>query len=389
MTAQNIGKRAHAASLMSTQPASALAAPELLTRLFDQTEDFALILMAPDRTITDWFPGASRIFGFSAQEMVGQSALRIFTPEDRQRGAADHEFAVAGASGSSEDERWHMRKDGTRFWGSGVLISIKQSSNEVIGFAKLVRNRTDLRTQTEALEHRIRKCAAGWETQRTSLATLAHELRSPLSSLTNSLAVLRLSSANDGNDQFRIIDRQINLLTRLISDAMESVRASAGRVSLKLEVADLRDIAQASFASVRLLAEAREHHFEILQIGGRLPIKCDPQRIDQVFVNLLNNAIKYTPRGGRITFSVSVEGNEAVARVEDNGIGMSADILPLVFDIFTREESAHTISPEGIGLGLALVRELVSLHGGTVQARSDGRDKGSMFVVRLPLLQTT
>jgi PAS domain S-box-containing protein len=363
------------------------SAYDFLILLLEQSEDIALILMDTNGNITDWFQGATHVFGFTAEEMVGQPALRIFTPEDIQRGASAHEFVVAKTIGRSEDERWHIRKDGTRFWGSGVLISVRQSSGELLGFAKIVRNRTDGRAQTEALENQIRHLGTTAENHRKFLATFAHELRNPLASLTNALALLRMDyeGREDRSDVFALMERQILLSTRLIDDSLDFIRAGGTGTRLKSTIVDLTQIAKRSFETVQPQAIARQQRFEILAIGGAVRVQCDPQRIDQVIVNLLNNAIKYTPPGGRVTFSISVEDSEAVMRVEDTGVGMSADILPWVFEIFTRDESAHETSPEGIGVGLALVRELVTLHGGTVQARSDGRNKGSMFVVRLPL----
>jgi len=144
-------------------------------------------------------------------------------------------------------------------------------------------------------------------------------------------------------------------------------------------------VLEAAAETARPVAEARGHEFQVVPIAGAVPVCADAQRLQQVFANLLDNAIKYTSSGGRIVFNLTTEGGDAIVRVEDNGIGMSAEILPRIFDLFTQEDASRKAVGGGLGLGLALVRDLVELHGGTVQGRSDGRDKGSVFTVRLPM----
>jgi PAS domain S-box-containing protein len=363
---------------------------ELLQLLLDQGEDYALFLMAPDGTITDWFRGAEHVFGFTADEMVGEHARRLFNQEDIDRGAEAHELNVARAAGREEDDRWHVRKDGTRFWGSGVLFALRDKESNVVGFAKLVRNRIDLKTQTEALENQVKALTETGRQKDLFLGVLAHELRNPLAPLTNAVELLRTAPAGPMSPHaLQIIDRQVALLRRLVEDLVDTARIGAGKVDLQLRLLDLKEPMDAAADAALPLAEAREQDFQVLQIAGAVPVNGDPQRLQQVFFNLLTNAVKYTPRKGKILFNLTTEGGDAIVRVEDTGVGMSADILPKVFDLFTQEESSLVLSSGGLGLGLPLVRDLVRLHGGTVQGRSDGRDKGSVFTVRLPLQRTT
>jgi PAS domain S-box-containing protein len=374
---------------MSSRP-PAPPAPELFQLLLEQSEDYALFFTTPDGTITDWYPGAAHIFGFSAEEMVGQSARCLFNEEDLARGAADHEMQVARAAKRAEDDRWHVRKDRSRVWGSGVLFALHDRAERLVGFAKVVRNRTDVKAQTEALENKVHGLEAALEHTRMFLSTLGHELRNPLAPLSNAARLLRSDAPGKTHEQaVRIIERQVALLSRLVDDLMDTTRIRAGKVDLKLEVVDLTQIFEAAAHAARPLAEARGLELQVLPIRGAVPVCVDAQRLQQVFMNLLDNAVKYTPRGGKITFNLTTEGGDAIARVEDTGIGMSAEILPRVFDLFTQEESAREHARGGVGLGLPLVRDLVELHGGTVQARSDGRDKGSVFTVRLPLYKAT
>jgi PAS domain S-box-containing protein len=362
----------------------------LLQLLLDQSEDHALFLMTPDGTITDWFRGAEHVFGFTADEMVGEHVRRLFNQEDVDRGAEVHELKVATAAGREEDDRWHVRKDGTRFWASGVLFALRDKESKVVGFAKLVRNRTDVKIQTEALENQVKALTETDRQKDLFLGVLAHELRNPLAPLANAVELLRTAPAGSmSGHALQIIDRQVALLRRLVEDLVDTARIGAGKIDLQLRLVDLKEPMEAAADAARPLAEAREQEFQVLQIAGAVPVSCDPQRLQQVFFNLLTNAVKYTPRKGTIRFNLTTEGGDAIVRVEDTGVGMSVDVLPKVFDLFTQEQSSLVLSAGGLGLGLPLVRDLVRLHGGTVQARSDGRDKGSVFTVRLPMQGTT
>jgi PAS domain S-box-containing protein len=363
-------------------------AQELTRLLLEQSEEYALFFTDAEGRITDWYPGAEHIFGFRAEEMIGQCAKRLFNAEDLERGAADHELALARTAKRAEDDRWHVRKDGARFWGSGVLFALRDHAGEIVGYAKIVRNRTDLKTQTESLENRVHALEATLERTRVFLATLAHEMRNPLAPLANAALLLRADAAGKPSEEaLRIIDRQIALLSRLVEDLMDTSRIAAGKVELKLAVVDLTELFEAAAQAARPLAEARGLQFQTVPIAGAVPVCVDAQRMQQVFANLLDNAIKYTPRGGRIVFNLTTEGGDAIVRVEDTGIGMSPEIQPRIFDLFTQEDSARKHARGGVGLGLALAHDLVALHGGTVQARSEGRDKGSVFTVRLPMYQ--
>jgi PAS domain S-box-containing protein len=362
---------------------------ELLQLLLDQSEDHALFLMAPDGTITDWFRGAEHVFGFAADEMVGEHVRRLFNQEDVDRGAEVHELNVATAAGREEDDRWHVRADGTRFWASGVLFALRDKESKVVGFAKLVRNRTDVKIQTEALENQVKALTETDRQKDLFFGVLAHELRNPLAPLTSAVELLRTAPAGSmSGHALQIIDRQIALLRRLVEDLVDTARIGAGKIDLHLRLVDLKEPMDAAADAARPLAEAREQEFQVLQIAGAVAVNCDPQRLQQVFFNLLTNAVKYTPRKGTIRFNLTTEGGDAIVRVEDTGVGMSVDVLPKVFDLFTQEQSSLALSAGGLGLGLPLVRDLVRLHGGTVQARSDGRDKGSVFTVRLPMQGT-
>ena len=359
---------------------SALSLSDLLQLLLAQGTDHAVILLDPAGAVVGWLPGAERTFGFTAAEMLGQPLSVLFTPEDRERGADTHELTVARADGRAEDDRWHVRKDGTRVWANGVLTSLRDDAGTVVGFGKLLRDRTDVRAHVEALANAV-------ERNKAFLGTLAHELRNPLSALSNAAYLLRLSPAADDRQAavVGVVERQVQLLRRLVEDVLDVTRVGTGKVELRRRVVPLEEVLARAGDACRPAAERRRLELKLLLMPTPTLVDVDPDRLEQVAANLLGNAIKYTPDGGSVWLKATVEGTEAVFRVEDTGVGVGADMLPRIFDLFTQEASSLGRSQGGLGLGLPLVRELVELHGGSVQVRSEGRDKGSEFTVRLPM----
>jgi signal transduction histidine kinase len=256
-----------------------------------------------------------------------------------------------------------------------------------VSVERYVRNREDefqqlevaLRKQEEALrEADVRK--------NEFLATLAHELRNPLAPLRNSLEVIRLGG--DSPSLFRqvreMMDRQVHQMTCLVEDLLDVTRIAQGKLALRKSTLDLRSVLEQAVQMNAPLLEARKHHLSVHLAAESLWVEAEQTRLIQVFVNLLNNAAKYTPEAGQIILSAAQEGDEAVIRVKDNGEGIAAEMLPYVFELFTQIDVGPHRPEGGLGIGLALVRRLVELHGGTILAASPGVGLGSEFVVRLP-----
>ena len=359
---------------------TAVCPDELLRLLLLQGEDHAVILLDTYGTVVAWYGGAEHIFGYDANEIVGQPLARLFTLEDRERGAQEHELVVARADGRAEGDRWHVRKDGTRIWISGVVVPLRNAAQEIVGFGKVLRDRTDIKAQIDALANVAAR-------QRILLGTLAHELRGPLGPIGNAAQIIRMKTGDALTTPVGMIERQVGYIRRLVDDLMEVTRAGAGKSRLQLERAHLEDILTRAADACRPLAEARRQDFRVLLLPAPTAVRADVDRLHQVVENLLTNAIKYTPKGGQVWLKATVEGNEAVFRVEDNGVGIAPEVLPRIFDLFTQEETSLEHSQGGLGLGLSVVKELVTRHEGTVQVRSKGRGKGSEFTVRLPLLR--
>lgn len=217
------------------------------------------------------------------------------------------------------------------------------------------------------------------------LATLAHELRNPLAPIRNGLSVLRMDPNADIHVLIEMMERQLKQMVHLVDDLLDVSRVTTGKINLKREELDLREIIQSAIETCRPLTESLGHQLEIVLPASPLPLTADWTRISQVLTNLLNNAAKYTPAGGQITLKAERSGDEAIVRISDSGIGIPPEMLGRVFDMFTQVGSTLDRSQGGLGIGLTLVRRLVEMHRGSVEAESPGLGQGSTFIVRLPI----
>jgi PAS domain S-box-containing protein len=328
--------------------------------------------------VTTWNPGAERIKGYRADEIIGAHYSRFFPPEDLAVDAPSRELAAAARQGQIQGEGWRVRKDGSRFWANAVLTALHDENGRLRGFAKVTRDMSD-RKRLEALED------AGRQT-RQFLAMLAHELRNPLAPIRNAVNVMRVRDL--GDPQLRacrdIVERQVEHLTRLVDDLFDLSRITSGKVALQRAPIDATWALTRAVETVRPFIDTRNQTLEIALPEQPVVVDADLTRLAQVVQNLLHNSAKYTPPGGRIVLSLQREGDVAVIRVRDNGIGMASDLLPKVFDLFLQGERPTDASDGGLGIGLTLVRQLVELHGGSVEASSEGPGRGAEFVVRLP-----
>jgi PAS domain S-box-containing protein len=218
------------------------------------------------------------------------------------------------------------------------------------------------------------------------LATLSHELRNPLGAITNAVAALerRGGGAEEATTRLRqIIYRQTHHLTRLVDDLLDVARATAGKIPLNRQPVDLSEVAGGCVRSLRASGRARRHRVTFR--AESVIVNADPTRLAQIITNMLDNAIKFTPSGGSVDLDVLREGQEAVLRVSDTGIGIASEMLPRVFELFTQAEQPMDRSVGGLGIGLTLSRRLVEMHGGTIRASSEGRGRGAQFTVRVPI----
>ncbi|HYC35543.1 MAG TPA: PAS domain-containing sensor histidine kinase [Usitatibacter sp.] len=357
-----------------------------LRMLAERSLEHAIMFITPEARIGWWSPGAAHIFGYRAEEILGEPCARLFVPEDIATGIPEQERAIALTDDAAEDDRWQQRKDGSRFWASGILVSLKDAEGRLLGFGKVLRDRTDLKEQIEGLRAEVRDLQGVNGRKDVFLATLSHELRNPLAPLANAVRLIRLSPAyrSEFDYPLKVIERQMGLLQRLVDDILDVARVDTGKIVLQPKPLLLGEVLRNAVDATAAAVQARGHRLELVLPEGPIPFEGDPDRLHQVFTNLITNAVKYTPAGGRIWVKGTVEGEDIVARVEDNGEGIAPEMLPRIFELFVQVDTSRAHSKGGLGIGLAVVRELVALHGGSVQVKSEGHGKGSEFTVRLP-----
>ncbi len=218
------------------------------------------------------------------------------------------------------------------------------------------------------------------------LAMLGHELRNPLAAITNAAQILEMPEAAEDHPWAReMLRRQVGQLIRLVDDLLDVSRIGRGKIRLDRARLDLGAVVHAAVDAARTTIEAQRHDLRLVIPADPIEVDADPTRLEQVIVNLLNNAAKYTEPGGRIEVEARREGDEAVVCVKDTGIGLAPEILPRIFDLFTQADGSLDRSQGGLGIGLSMVQRLVEMHGGRVEAQSDGQGRGSLFIVRLPM----
>lgn len=351
---------------------------------FDAKE-YGLFTIGLDGKLISWNAGADRLFGYQSNEIIGQHFSRFFTPEDNLTGRPEQELQSALADGRADSDCWQVRKDGTRFLCRATVTSLLDENKQARSFARVVH---DL-TESEAVQVQRRRADGLAEANRNQeefMALLSHELRNPLSPILNALNILRQMKTNDPiiEQAGRIIDRQVGQMVRLVDDLLDISRITNGKLRLTKEKVELRLIVNNAAESVRPLMDARKHDFSVSLPTRPIWIQADAARMEQIVVNLLNNAAKYTDTGGLIRVTVNREGDDAVIRVRDNGLGITPELLPHVFDLFTQVDGSLGRSYGGMGIGLALARNLVEMHDGRLQASSAGLGKGCEFTIKIP-----
>src|SRR4051812_13559761 len=357
----------------------------LLQMALVQEQQHAIIAPDADGRIMEWAAGAQRVFGYSAEEMVGHTLERLMVEEEVARGEAAWALSAARSYGYSEEDRWSVRKDGVRVWTCSVASALRDDNGKLLGFVKIARDRTDLRAQVESLQHRLETAQGAEQHRQVVLGTLAHELRNPLGEIANAARLVRRIAAEDETvrNSVQIIERQVRFIDNLVRDLLESTRLAVGKARLHCEVVELRKLIDDAVETIQGALEAREQPLEIVAPPDT-PVEVDAVRMRQVLVNLVGNASKFSPPGSRIWIKANVEAGELVLRVEDRGRGISAEMLPRIFELFTQSGAEGGRAGHGLGLGLGVVKSLVEMHGGTVQARSEGSGRGTEIIVRVP-----
>jgi two-component system CheB/CheR fusion protein len=363
----------------------------------ESASDYAIVTLDQHGLVTSWSKGAEYLFGYTAREMMGQTLECLFVPEDVAAGDPADELRRARADGRAEDERWHQRKDGSRFFCSGVTTPLVDDA--FYGYAKIARDATSRARHEYELEEVLDRAQARQSDAAQAsalkdefLSVMSHELRQPLNMINISTELLaRMPEIRDSAALARIstvIRNAVMSQSKIIDDLMDMSRARTGKLSLAMAPLDigrmLRDIVDAQ----RVSPAGREITITFNDEGGTALVLADRVRIEQVVMNLLSNALKFTPAAGTVGVRIACEDGALRVDVTDSGQGIAPDFLPHVFDMYGQSMAVTTRSQGGLGIGLALVREILNLHGGRVEAFSEGGGKGARFSFWLPLLDS-
>jgi PAS domain S-box-containing protein len=343
-----------------------------------QSSDDAILSKDLHGTITSWNQGAEKIFGYTSDETVGKP-VTILIPAER----ANEETAILERirRGDRIDhyETVRRHKDGSLVDISLTVSPIIDNHGTIIGASKIARDITQRKRAEETLRATDRA-------KDEFLAMLGHELRNPLGALASAIRILDLQepSPNLVARARAVIGRQLDQLSHLVDDLLDASRVTSAKMRLSRRPLDLSHVAKETIEVLRTRGIVDRH--QLTFSGSQVWIDADETRIEQIVTNLVGNALKFTQPGGAITVTVRGEGQYALLAVKDTGVGISAETLPTIFDLFVQSKRSLDRSQGGLGIGLTLVRRLAELHGGTVQAASEGAGMGSTFTVRLPAM---
>jgi PAS domain S-box-containing protein len=353
----------------------------MLAAIIESSED-AIISKTFDGVVRSWNTGAQRIFGYTPEEAVGQP-ITLIIPSERLGEEREILARLRRGERIEHYETERVAKDGRRIDISLTISPLRDSNGNLIGASKIARDISARRRAEQQLKDADRR-------KDEFLATLAHELRNPLAPIRNGLHLLRMSgqSGAGAGHVHEMMERQVAHMVRLVDDLLELSRISRGQIELKRERIALATVIKHSVETTKPFIESGEHRLDVSLPDDPVMVEGDIDRLSQVFANLLSNAAKYTNKGGAISVRVSCSGDDAVVTVRDNGIGIPRDMLTRIFEMFAQVKNPLRRSQDGLGIGLNLVRTLVQMHQGSVEARSEGLGKGSEFVVRLPLSQS-
>jgi two-component system, chemotaxis family, CheB/CheR fusion protein len=363
------------------------------------TRDYAIVTLDLEGLVTSWNSGAEQLYGYTEKEITGRSAALLFTPEDLAQDAFGNELRTAREHGRAEDERWHLRRDGTRVFCSGItspLTADEAGRSPLRGYVKIARDITGSKWVQDEQQARL-----DWEKQERIraeeaarlrdefFAVLSHELKQPLNLIQLTAEMLaRLPEASKMPAIGRsasTIKRMVEGQARIIDDLMDLSRLHTGKLTLARTQVSLSETVSHVVGLMRAEAKQKDISLSFEPAPNELIVHGDVVRLEQIVWNLLSNALKFTPAGGQVWVRLSGEDTLCHIEVADTGKGIAPEFLPVIFEMFRQADSGTARQYGGMGIGLALVRELVKSHGGRVEAHSEGEGRGARFHVFLPM----
>jgi PAS domain S-box-containing protein len=361
-----------------TQRRAAAEVSGHLAAVVESSED-AIITKTLQSIITTWNKSAERMFGYTAEEVIGRPITLLIPPND-----VDEEPSILERLKRGERiehyETVRRRKDGGLIDVSLSVSPIKDDDGRIIGAASIARDITRQKASEELMRETDKR-------KDEFLATLAHELRNPLAPIRQATLISQSPSATEAQKRWshEVISRQVHHMALLLDDLLDISRITRGTLALRTEGTNLASIIEAAVETARPVIDAKRHAFTVEIPEEPVTFVADPLRLAQVLSNLLTNAAKYTDPEGRISLVATCDADHVTLRVTDNGIGIPPEAMGNLFGMFSQVKSSKDRSEGGLGIGLALARGLVELHGGTIEAHSAGTERGSEFVVRLPI----
>ncbi|MFL5618901.1 MAG: PAS domain-containing sensor histidine kinase [Gemmatimonadaceae bacterium] len=356
----------------------------------ESVRDYAIFVLDPEGRVCSWNEGARRIKGYEAQEILGRHFSVFYPEETRSAGFPDYELEVARAEGRFEDEGWRVRKDGTQFWANVVITALHGEDGSLIGFAKVTRDLTERRAAQQREVEDARRLAESEASNRAKtgfLAAMSHELRTPLNAIAGYAQLMQEGIGGPVTEQqqeylTRIRSSQLHLLA-IVNDLLNYSRIEAGEVAYELSPLPLHAVVERVLSMVAPQAERKR--VGLKQEPGA-PIACalaDQIKTEQIVLNLVSNAVKFTPEGGSVTVTCALRDGVATVEVRDTGPGVPEDMQEVIFDPFVQLGRSLTSTHEGAGLGLAISRDLARGMNGDVTVQSTP-GSGATFTLRLP-----
>src|SRR5215813_4688947 len=370
----------------------------LFRLMVESVSDYSIFAIDTGGRILSWNKGAEEVFGYRKEEIVGESFAILFTPEDRSQGAPERELENVRSNGRSGENRWHLRKDGSRLWVSGLVNPLRDENGNLVGYVKVARGDDEeaaarKRAEEKREEDLERERTARTESEDASrmkdefIALISHELRSPLNAILGWTRILRQGRPDEELYQraTEIIERSARMQSQLIDDLMDTARIVTGKLRLEVQPVNLVTVIEKAIDIVRPAADAKGITLDSRLDQDAGQITGDPDRLQQVAWNLLSNAVKFTDEGGCVEITLGRVDPYIQIIVRDTGRGINSEFMPHLFERYHQADASGSRRRGGLGLGLTLVRQLVEMHGGSVTADSEGEGKGAIFTVKLPV----
>ncbi len=356
---------------------------EAFRLLVEGVEDYSVFVLGPDGCVIGWNASATRMFGYRAEEIVGRPFALFYGRAGTGPESPSSDLARALATRRYQCEGVRVRKDGSSFWATAIIAAIRDDDGRHLGFATATRDMTEqLRTEQE----RVRLMRAEESVRRKDefLAIMGHELRNPLAPMVTALQLIKLRGMEHNEREITILERQLKHLKHLVDDLLDVSHAMRGQVHLSPALLEIDEVVARALEDAAPGIQAKGHRLDIEVPPEGLLVNVDPERMAQVFTNLLSNAAKYTGDGGTIRVAAMGHDHEVEVTVADTGVGIPSELMPRIFELFTQGEQGLERQLGGLGIGLAIARRFVNEHGGEISAASEGPGRGSRFTVRLP-----